>query len=281
MMKKAELYYFSPTGGTKKVGETFAKAISDEVVLHDLGTMMRAAREEQKEAGTKAEADGEAEMGAEMGKDTPADADIAVIAAPVFGGRLPSALAEYLKTIKGCGKKAVSMVVYGVRAYEDALLELNDILTACGFQVAASGAFVAQHSIAPAVGEGRPDAADMEEIKAFAEHVTEKLQNSGEMAAEVKVPGSRPYRDGMKVAATPICLPSCGKCGACETVCPTGAIRITEEGVTTELSKCLLCMACKAVCPSKARILPPPMQEAMNQKLGVLKDVHRENEVFI
>lgn len=274
MMKKTELYYFSPTGGTKKVGEAFAKATAGEVILHDLGKMMREAQKAQETEGS-AEAAASAEPAALVEPD--ADTELVVIAAPVFGGRLPSAAAEYLKTLKGSGKKTVSLVVYGVRAYEDALLELNDILTEDGFQVIASGAFVAQHSIAPAVGQGRPDAEDLKDISAFAEKVLEKADGAG----AVTVPGNHPYKDGMKVAATPICLPSCGKCGACEAVCPTGAIKLTDEAVTTELSKCLLCMACKAACPSGSRILPPPMQDAMNQKLGVLKDIRRENETFL
>lgn len=288
MMKKTELYYFSPTGGTKKVGETFAKAVSEEVVLYDLGEMMRAAPEVKEEK-----------------EDGPAEAELVIFAAPVFGGRLPAAAAEYLKTVKGRGKKAVSLVVYGVRAFEDALLELNDILTEDGFLVIASGAFVAQHSIVPVVGQGRPDVEDMKDIRAFVEKVLAKMDAEGEFEAEresraagesgaeemacttdanpvaVSVPGNHPYKDGMKVAATPICLPSCVKCGTCEAVCPTGAIQMTEEGPVTELSKCLLCMACKAACPSASRILPPPMQEAMNQKLGALKDVRRENETFL
>lgn len=277
-MKKTDFYYFSPTGGTKKAGETFAKAISEEIIPHDLGKLMRTALEENKAVAERSGVGMTVEPETEMAED----ADIAVFAVPVFGGRLPSAAAEYLKTIKGFGKKAVSLVVYGVRAYEDALLELNDILIRCGFQVVASGAFVAQHSIVPDVGRGRPDADDEKEIAAFAASVLAKMEAGKEEDEKaVCVPGNRPYKDGMKVSATPICLPSCGRCGVCEAVCPTGAIRMTEEGVETELSRCLLCMACKAVCPSRSRILPPPMQEAMNQKLGALKDLRRENEIFL
>lgn len=40
-------------------------------------------------------------------------------------------------------------------------------------------------------------------------------------------------------------------------------------------------MACTAACPEHARILPPPVQEMMNQKLGVLKDIRRSNEIFL
>ena len=40
-------------------------------------------------------------------------------------------------------------------------------------------------------------------------------------------------------------------------------------------------MACTAACPENARVLPAPLQETMEQKLGALKDVRRENEVFL
>ena len=40
-------------------------------------------------------------------------------------------------------------------------------------------------------------------------------------------------------------------------------------------------MACTANCPGNARILPPPLQEKMQQMLGKLKSVRRENEIFL
>lgn len=61
-----------------------------------------------------------------------------MVAAPVFGGRIPSIVAEKLNELEGHGKKAVTLVVYGNRAYEDALLELNNVVEDRGFQVAAS-----------------------------------------------------------------------------------------------------------------------------------------------
>ena len=49
----------------------------------------------------------------------------------------------------------------------------------------------------------------------------------------------------------------------------------------TELSNCILCMACTSVCPEKARVLPEALQSGMNQKLMPLKEIRRENEIFI
>ena len=45
-----------------------------------------------------------------------------MIAMPVFGGRIPAVAAEKLGELKGSGKKAVTLVVYGNRAYEEQML---------------------------------------------------------------------------------------------------------------------------------------------------------------
>lgn len=82
----------------------------------------------------------------------------------------------------------------------------------------------------------------------------------------------------MKSSALPVTLDLCGKCGFCVSVCPTDDISITQDGVVTETEKCMMCMACVAKCPAKARILPLTVQEEMNQKQGVFRDVRGEND---
>lgn len=102
MSDKMEVYYFSPTGGTKKVSDIFAAAVGKDAEWHDLGD-----------------------------KQTPTEqpqGELVIVAAPVFAGRIPSVVREKIKTLAGKGKKAVAIAVYGNRAYEDALLEMNDIL---------------------------------------------------------------------------------------------------------------------------------------------------------
>lgn len=253
MLNKTDLYYFSPTGGTKKVGEIFCKGISWEMKLVDLGL-----RDKETEQPT---------------------GELAVIALPVFGGRVPAVAIEKLNELDGRGKNAVTLVVYGNRAYEDALLELNNAAEARGFCVVASAACVAQHSIVPKAGKGRPDDQDRDSILGFAAKVLDKMENNADV--QVKVPGNYPYKDEMTVLATPVCLPACRQCGKCESVCPTGAIGLENGMVATNLEKCILCMSCVAACPENARILPPPMQERMDQMLGALEAVRCENEYFL
>lgn len=41
-----------------------------------------------------------------------------------------------------------------------------------------------------------------------------------------------------------------------------------------------MAIACVAACPTKMRILPPPLQDGMTQKLCALKDMRRKNEFY-
>lgn len=85
----------------------------------------------------------------------------------------------------------------------------------------------------------------------------------------------------MNMPATPISLPVCNQCKRCVSICPAEAISISDGMVTTDTEACILCMACTVACPQGARILPPPLQEQMNEKLGALKTVRRENEFYL
>lgn len=253
MLDRIDFYHFSPTGGTKKAGEIVCRGLSKEI--HPVDLMIREKAVEAPESGT------------------------VVAAVPVFGGRIPALAAERLRQLEGSGKSAVTLAVYGTRAYEDALLELNDIMEERGFKVAASAALVAQHSIVPAVGKGRPDGQDEAEILTFAGRVLEKLEKGTD--SPVSVPGDRPYKQGMDMPVTPISQPSCIQCGKCAAICPAGAVRLEKDAVVTDPESCMLCMACVAACPEHARILPPPLQEQMDQKLGALSAIRRENEYFL
>ena len=109
MLETVDFYFFSPTGGTKKVGNCLANSLAESVLLHDL-------------AGKKAYL-------------APPESGLSVIALPVFSGRIPIFAAKKLKLLEGKNRKTVTIVVYGNRAYEDALLELNDIAKEAAFHV--------------------------------------------------------------------------------------------------------------------------------------------------
>lgn len=250
--ENVELYFFSPTGGTKTVAEHFCAGFAKEVIAIEL-------------------------TGHEVIQPV---GDVIVVAVPVFGGRIPPIVPEMLQKINGNGKCAVTLVVYGNRAYEDALLELNHIMQECGFSILASAALLAQHSIVPEVGAGRPNEQDVAEITAFAEKVLEKSVG-GTQGNQVNVPGNYPYKESKGSSASPITMESCKCCGACVSACPAGAISIADGQVVTDAEKCILCMACVAKCHSKARILPQELQAAMAQKLAPFKDICKKNEFYL
>ena len=72
--------------------------------------------------------------------------DIVIVGVPVYAGRVPNVLLKYLNTMSGNGALAIAVVLYGNRNYDDALLELKDILEANGFKVIAGGAFIGEHA---------------------------------------------------------------------------------------------------------------------------------------
>lgn len=174
---------------------------------------------------------------------------------------------------------AVTLVACGMRAYDVALLELNDILARCAFDVIASAALVAEHSIVRAVGRGRPDAANAPEIRAFDKRTLARLEQ--DPRSPVSVPVNRPYRAATAFSATPANLSGCNGCGTCVGVRTTGAIHAYTDGKRAVPESCIMCMTCVAACPMSARALPPMVQDGLARKLGALADVRRENKFFI
>ena len=251
MLKSGTLYYFSPTGGTKKVSDLFCHELFEQVEERNLG-------KQETIEGTS---------------------EIVVFAVPVFFGRVPDFVAHQLKKISGNAKKAITLVVYGNRHYNDALLELNTIVKEIGFQIIASAALLAQHSVVPNAGKGRPDTNDVAEIQKFASDIKEKI-NCVEMT-EPKVPGNVPYCELSSASVTPINLDGCTGCGKCAETCPVNAITIDGTSVTTNADSCFLCMGCTSVCPMKIRILPPPVQTAVNEELAIIAKDYRPNEFFL
>ena len=93
---------------------------------------------------------------------------------PSFGGRAPAVAIERLKQISGNGAKCTLVCVYGNRAYEDTLVEMEDAANHCGFQVVAAIAAVAEHSILSQYASNRPDASDEKQLVNFADQIADK-----------------------------------------------------------------------------------------------------------
>jgi len=179
--------------------------------------------------------------------------DVVVVGAPVYGGRLPERVADSLKRIEGNYATAIAVVVYGNRDYDDALLELTDILHDAGCRIVGAGAFIGQHSIFPKVGTSRPDLTDEYNLVVFGRECKSAIEN-GFNADEVPfLKGNRPYKKGVMVPFHPKAKESdCAKCGKCVKACPMGAIA-SETPFDTDESKCISCGRCIFVCTKSAR----------------------------
>ena len=241
---------FSPTGGTRKVADAIAAGFSVPVVEMDL---------------TKADAP------VTLGKK---DALMAVL--PVYAGRVPRISLERLAALKGNGQKAVAVVVYGNREFDDALLETKDALEANGFRVIAAAAFIAEHSIVRSIAAGRPDAQDEALCRQFAADVMQKADD----AAPVQVPGNAPYREVNPSAFHPAADESCVKCGACAEACPVGAIPMDAPGKTNN-DLCINCMRCVQVCPQKCRALPEPFLAGATKMLNEKAAGYKKPSIFL
>lgn len=245
---------FSPTGGTMKAADMVAQTLADEVTLVDLCDSKKDFRS------------------LVLNED-----DVAVIAVPSYGGRVPTTAVARLSKCRGNGARAVLMAVYGNRAYEDTLLELQDTVKEAGFKVVAAIAAVAEHSIAHQFATDRPDAQDQQLLETFAQSIKEKLA-SGELSAP-HLPGNRPYKTS-SVSMVPKATKACVSCGLCAQKCPVQAIdRLHPQNV--DKKACISCMRCVTICPQHARTIHPIMQFAAGLALKKACSQRKEAELFI
>lgn len=142
---------FSPTGGTEKVAHIIGGHWSKSAAIIDL-----------------------CDSKIDFTRCNIAKDDMVLIAMPSFGGRAPAVAIERLKHIRGNGAKCTLVCVYGNRAYEDTLAEMEDAAKICGFQIIAAIAAVAEHSIISQYASDRPDASDEKQLVNFADQIIAK-----------------------------------------------------------------------------------------------------------
>ena len=247
--------FFSPAGGTRKAADILSSKLAEEAAVIDL-----------------------ADKEADFASIALSPEDVCLIAMPSYGGRVPAVAAERLSAIRGNGAKAVLVVVYGNRAYEDTLVELQDLAAAAGFVPAAAVAAVAEHSIVRQFAAGRPDADDIRELQQFAEVIAGRLQDSA--PAQLQLTGNRPYKTYGGSSLRPETAETCASCGLCAKHCPVGAIP-ADEPSRTDSEKCIACMGCISVCPVHARSISEASLSAVAERLTPVCSSRKSNELFL
>lgn len=215
--------------------------------------------------------------------------DLLIIGMPVYAGRLPNLLLPYLNTLQGNGARCICVVTYGNRHYDDALLELCDLVKDRGFDIIAAAAVVGQHSFSEVLAKGRPDESDILKLSEFGGEIGSKLSASGREES-LSITGNSPYRpyyrpvgeDGEHVdfkRIKPDTLDTCIDCKLCASSCPMGSIDFTD--VSKIPGPCIKCCACVKVCPVSAKVFTDNSFIWHKEELEDNYRERREIETFI
>jgi ferredoxin len=254
MVTSVQALYFSPTNGTRKI----VSAVSNGINLKkkpEIDLTMQKNRDDF------------------HGEFT---GDLLLVGSPVYGGTIPFPFRDSLLKLKGSGKWAVPVAVYGNRSPDTAIEELTKILRERGFKVLAAATFISKHSFAVKEhpwGVGRPDDKDLKAAAEFGRALTEKAKsNPSEISVSDKLNAYAwgfpvPPAGNQVVEAMPEGYhrrvlnraksfwsvdssdrDACDECGSCVKSCPTDAIDAVTLMINEDL--CIRCMACVEGCPS-------------------------------
>ncbi len=213
--------------------------------------------------------------------------ELVIIGVPVYAGRVAPLAVKRLVDIQGDNTPAVIVATYGNRAFEDALVELLDIVLNKSFRPVAACTFIGEHSfsgVKTPIAAGRPDAADLTMAEAFGRKIRDKLTSlkGPETAHCPNVPGNIPYKDGTgPIPFTPLLIESeCTQCSVCLSACPTGAISL-ETKIEIDCDTCIFCCACIKICPENALLIAADPLKQKRQWLFENCTERKEPELYL
>lgn len=261
---KTEIIFFSATGTTKKIVRAFSEGLGFETKFTDI-TLPEKRKAYQ-----------------------PVESDLMVIAAPVYGERIPGFVWDFIKPIKGEDKPLAVISIYGNIGYGISFTQFEDFARLNGFRLIAVGAFIGEHTYArkkAPVGLGRPDKMDLVNAAEFGEQVRLKI-NSKTYNPPIIPPSTLPnwiteFPDsGVRflVRQPAVNESVCIRCGACAQKCPMDAI--DPPTLMIDETQCIRCYACVKICPVSARTEKFRLQffERIFTHLGCKR---KENRIFL
>lgn len=205
----------------------------------------------------------------------------AVVVVPVYGGHVAPLALKRMEAMRGQNTPVVAVVVYGNRAYEKALIQLEAFLCERGFKTIAAGTFIGEHSYSTEqtpIAVGRPDAEDIAFAEDFGRRVMQKVGNApdaehlyGVNVARIPRPKQPLWpmlkfvRQILKWRKSGVAMPRtpqadaerCKHCARCVSLCPNGAI-VKGDECSTITERCIKCCACVKGCPHGARTFDTP-----------------------
>ena len=212
--------------------------------------------------------------------------ELLIVAVPVYMGRVPELLNEWLNSIQANNTPTICVVVYGNRVYDNALLELKEILIKRGCLTIAGAAYIGEYSFSNSEtpSKGRPDENDLNHAELFGQKIREKLQSISSISQvyDIDVPGTRPYGgvttlwDVDFIEVNDLCL----QCGICAEGCPVGAID-SQNSAMIDQGKCITCCACIKGCPENARTIKTSPVKEVQKRINTLYTERKKSEFFI
>ena len=263
-LTKAHLIYFSPTSTSEQVGKGIVHGMETEDITITDVTL------------------------SEVGELEIAGNEVVVIAVPVYGGHVAPLALQRMKNIHGKDTPAVLVVVYGNRAYEKALMELDAFAIRQGFKVIGAATFVGEHSYHTEqnpIAQGRPNPEDLIFANDFGKQIAGKIRaaETPDKVYPVDVRSIRRPKQSLfgllrflrgviKMRKSEVPVPKmpvtdeslCIHCGICVKKCPNSAI-IKGEEQHTIVEKCIRCCACVKACPEHARSFDTPFASLLSK----------------
>ena len=189
------------------------------------------------------------------------------IGSPVYCDHALPLVAEWIEGLEPSARGwAVPFVTWGGVTSGLALPELADLLQTRGFQSVGAAKVLAEHSslwaAAEPLGAGRPDAADLAQVRELVAAVVANLGQAAPAPLDLRrldylSPSLRTEAASKSLAKAKSMMPApraietrCTQCGECVAACPVGAITLDPYPVMAE--HCVRCQQCVRICPEGA-----------------------------